>query len=188
MHLIDKYLPRYQFSERHTLNISASPAAVIAAACAYRPESDSFFRRMIAMRELPMRVLSRLRQRDAEAAAPFGLHNFTLLEQAEDRELVYGLAGQFWKLDYGQASIADGSDFLAFDRPGTARLALSFTAQRLDHARTQLTTETRVFCQDHDALRRFTRYWYLIRPVSGLIRRRILVGIRNDAIRQAACL
>jgi hypothetical protein len=185
LRLIDKYLPRYQFSERHTLSIAASQKAVIEAARAYRPESDSFFRRMIALRELPMRALGRMRQRDGEAVAPFGLHNFTLLEQAEDRELVYGLAGQFWRLNYGQTPVADGPAFLAFNHPGTARLALCFTAQRLDHDRTRLTTETRVFCQDHEALRRFTPYWYLIRPVSGLIRRRILAGIRDDAIRHS---
>ena len=41
----------------------------------------------------------------------------------------------------------------------------------------ELTTQTRVHCLDADALRRFTSYWYLIRPVSGLIRRRMLKAI-----------
>ncbi|WP_201742261.1 hypothetical protein [Mangrovicoccus ximenensis] len=35
-------------------------------------------------------------------------------------------------------------------------------------------TETRVFCLDRAAERAFAPYWYLIRPVSGLIRRRLL--------------
>lgn len=181
MTLIAKYLPDYQFSERHTLNIAAPQAAVIAATHTYQPSSDPFFRHMIALRELPMRARGWLRQRHA-TTAPFGIHNFTLLEQIENRELIFGLAGQFWKLDYGQTPIADGLDFLAFDQPGAAKLVLSFTADSLDTFQTRLTTETRVFCIDRQALRRFSPYWYLIRPVSGLIRRRMLAGIRNIAM------
>lgn len=179
--LLDKYLPRYQFSERHALSMTVAPAAAIAAAHAYRPESDPFFRRMIALRGLPARALNRLRQ-NKTPVAPFGLDNFTLLELAEGRELVYGLAGQFWKLNFGQVPLTNGADFLACDHPGTARLVLGFKAKKQGDARTRLTTETRVFCQDQDALRRFTPYWYLIRPVSGLIRQRILQGIRSSAL------
>ncbi|MNY57193.1 hypothetical protein D3C86_1933640 [compost metagenome] len=95
-----------------------------------------------------------------------------------------GLAGKFWQTDYGQARIADGPAFLAFDAPGAAKLVLSFVAEPLDDTHTRLVTETRVFCLDAEARRRFAPYWYLIRPVSGLIRRRMLVAIGLQAAAQ----
>ena len=47
---------------------------------------------------------------------------------------------------------------------------------------TWLLTETRVWCTDRAALLRFTPYWYLIRPVSGLIRHRLLARVRDAAL------
>ncbi|WP_306301746.1 phospholipase D-like domain-containing protein [Komagataeibacter kakiaceti] len=42
-------------------------------------------------------------------------------------------------------------------------------------------TETRVFCPTPAVLWRFAPYWYLIRPVSGLIRQRMLAMLRRQA-------
>jgi hypothetical protein len=50
---------------------------------------------------------------------------------------------------------------------------------------TLLVTETRVFCPDRASLLKFTPYWLLIRPVSGLIRRRILSSIKQMSERQS---
>lgn len=186
MSLLDKYLPRYQFSERHALGIPASCSDVIGAVRDYQPSSDLFFRSMIALREWPMRARGWFRLRQEAVVPPFGLHNFTLLEESGERELVFGMAGRFWQLDYGQLPVADAADFLAFSCPGTARLALGFVTKHQDDGTTCLTTETRICCQDPEALRRFTPYWYLIRPVSGLIRRRILGAIRREAVRRSA--
>ena len=88
--LLDKYLGEYQFSERHAIEINAPAFQIIAAAAAYDPRQDPFFRRMIALRELPSRLLQR-----QTAAPPFGLQNFSQLERNE-QELVYGLIGRFW--------------------------------------------------------------------------------------------
>jgi hypothetical protein len=41
----------------------------------------------------------------------------------------------------------------------------------------ELTTETRVLLTDERSRRAFGRYWLLIRPFSGLIRRRWLAAI-----------
>lgn len=181
MHLHEKYLPRHHFSERHALDIAAPQARVMAAARGWRPEGDAFFKYAIAARELPMRALHRLQGRSGALQPSFGMDNFTPLEQRGDQELVLGLAGRFWQTDYGQARIADGAAFLAFDAPGTAKLVLSFVAEPLNATHTRLVTETRVLCLDAEARRRFTPYWYLIRPVSGLIRRRMLAAIGRQA-------
>lgn len=185
MHLHEKYLPRHHFSERHALDIAAPQSRVMTAARDFRPDGDSLFKYAIAARELPMRALHRLQGRTDPLQPSFGMDNFTPLEQRGDQELVLGLAGKFWQTDYGQARIADGPSFLAFNAQGAAKLVLSFVAQPLNATHTRLVTETRVFCLDAEARRRFTPYWYLIRPVSGLIRRRMLNAIGRNAVGHA---
>ncbi|WP_122664810.1 hypothetical protein [Pseudomonas viridiflava] len=179
MHLIDRYLPDYQFSETHWLETAASPARLMTEAVKYRPEDDRFFRYAIQLRELPMRLF----QRSASSSkASFGMDNFTLLHRDGDTEVVYGLAGKFWQADYGQAHLADGEAFQHFAEPGSVKLAISFTCQRLESGLARMTTHTRVHCVDRQALRRFTPYWYAIRPVSGMIRRRMLQAIARRSL------
>lgn len=182
---LDHYLPTFSFREVHSVRVFARPDAVLQAASEYQPEMDPFFRRMIGIREVPMRLLRSVGAKGA-APLPFGLQNFTPLEQSEGAELVYGLVGRFWQTDYGLVDIPDAAAFSAFNTPGTAKLALGFAAHAINHHETELITETRVFCPDRACLLKFAPYWYLIRPVSGLIRKRILNAIKRMSENEAA--
>jgi hypothetical protein len=68
------------------------------------------------------------------------------------------------------------ADFVPFDEPGYARMASSF---RLD-GRT-LSTETRVLLTGDRSRRAFRRYWLLLRPFCGLVRRVWLRAIEQRA-------
>lgn len=171
---MDAFLPIYQFSERHACGVACKASRILDAVACYQPETDPFFRAVIALRELPMRFW----RQHSERPEPFGLHNFTLLDRTED-EIVYGLAGQFWKANYGLYPVADGRAFQLFDQPQTAKLVLGFSVQHKTDGLGLLVTETRVFCPDQASRLKFTPYWLLIRPVSGLIRRRILSSIKK---------
>ncbi|MDQ0437732.1 hypothetical protein QO014_002124 [Kaistia dalseonensis] len=184
--MLDDYLPDYDFSERHCRNVAARPDTIIEAASAYRAESDPFFRAMIGVREIPMRLAGWLGGRRAGLPPTFSLDNFTLLDRRDGSELVYGLVGQFWRSDFGLVSIADGTAFRAFDRPGIAKLVLGFSTEPGAGGLTKLTTETRIFCPDPVSRRKFAPYWYLIRPVSGLIRGRVLTSIRRASEKREA--
>ena len=116
---------------------------------------------------------------------PFGLHDFTLLDRSE-REIVYGLIGRFWRPDYGLEPVADGAAFLRFDAPEVAKLALAFEACPGPDGRTRLITETRVSCASRAASLKFTPYWPLIRPLSGLLRRRTPAAIKRDSERSSS--
>ncbi|OKB68560.1 hypothetical protein BHU62_00505 [Serratia marcescens] len=174
MTLLNKYLGQYQFAERHEIAIAAPRSRIMAAVAAYDPKHDRFFRSMIALRELPARLIPR----QTPSPPPFGLHNFCLLEQNEAAR-VYGLIGRFWQAEYGLEKVADGPGFLAFAQPGVAKLALGYVVSPLQDGRCRLVTETRIFCPDDASRRRFTPYWYTIRLVSGLIRRRMLHAIKT---------
>jgi hypothetical protein len=181
MSSIDEFLPAYQFSERHSRRVASDPLTILDAVASYRPDADPLFKVMIGLREFPMRLL----RRSADAPRPFGLHNFTLLGRTEEAT-VYGLIGQFWKMDYGLHPLADGDAFKAFRQQGIAKLVLGFAVQRQPDGLTLLATETRVYCPDRASRLKFTPYWLLIRPVSGLIRRRILSSIKQASEQQGA--
>ena len=172
MRLIDRFMPAYQFSETHFRRVAAPPASVLAAAIAYRAEEDRLFRIMIGLRELPARLLnSRVARREA-----FGLHRFTLLARTEG-EVVFGLIGRFWRPDFGLVPIADDAAFLGDAAGDAAKLTVTFWTRPEPDGRTRLVTETRVFCPSRSTHLKFTPYWYGIRPVSGLLRRRMLATI-----------
>lgn len=176
MLLIDRYAPTPDFRERHAIGIDADPATVMARAKAFKTGNDPLFRFAMACRELPMRIVWASHRN--ERRNPFGLDDFTLLD-ANDTEIVYGLRGRFWRADFGLESIADAEDFLSRPTPGSAKLALNFAIEVDWAGRTVLSTETRIVCADRAARVRCTPYWYLVRPVSGLIRRRTLAAIRK---------
>ncbi len=107
--LLNHLLPEFQFSERHTLNMRASPGQVLDAVTQLTAEQDPLVQRFLQIREAPARLALRLGLRNALADRPrFGLHEFTLLGRHADREIGYGLVGRFWRSDFGLRSCADG--------------------------------------------------------------------------------
>lgn len=182
MTLIDRYLPEFQFSERHQLLANQSPTALLDAVMVPGTTEDPWIHTFIRLRELPNRLWGALGGISGLEKRPlFGLNNFTSLGRDSDRELAFGLVGKFWQADYGLVAVCSPGEFEDFSEPGVAKLVLNFSTQSLGNGRMRLLTETRVFCNDRKSTRRFTPYWWLIRPVSGLIRHRLLARIRDTA-------
>jgi hypothetical protein len=183
MELMERLMPQYQFTEKHQLLTPAQPGALLDAVLQPGVSEDPWARRFIQLRELPDRLRGALGGRSRLATqAPFGIDNFTLLGRDGDREIALGLVGKFWQADYGQVRMAGPDQFANFNEPGFAKLVLNFSTRPAAEGGTWLHSETRVFCNDHASLRRFTPYWWLIRPVSGLIRHRLLARVRNAAL------
>ena len=188
--VLDRLLPSFQVSERHRVVIAASPDQVWAALSQVTMGELRLFRLLMGVRVLPGRLVRSPRARlDAEEAllgwaVRFG---FTILGENAMRELVFGAIGQPWRLAGGRsAAVAGGDDFAAFDQPGYAKLAANFRlAPTVGGSAIQLSTETRVACTDPASARRFARYWWLIRPASGAIRRSWLAAIKRRAERSA---
>ena len=175
MSLIDQLLPAYQFSERHSCRVAADPALVFDAVVAYRPDDDRFFRFMIGLRELPMRLLAKA----DSIPEPFGMDNFTLLART-DEAIVYGLIGRFWRLNYGLTPVAAGRRSRPSAKTAWPSLHSAFrwrTCRRANQARDRNTGAL----PDRLSRLAFTPYWLLIRPVSGLIRRRILSSVKGKS-------
>jgi len=170
MTLIDTYSPVYQFRELHQ---DAAPGALLDAVNTPGIVDDPWVQWFIRLREAPGRLVSLLGYHSQLKDKPtFGLDDFTRLGRLPDREVAFGLVGRFWRFDYGIVSIADTHAFERFGAMGVPKLVLNFSVEVLDAGRTWLRTETRIFCNDRKSLTLFLPYRWLIRPVSGLMRRR----------------
>jgi hypothetical protein len=172
---IETLLPRVDFRERHSIDIVAPAGLILECAMDYRLKDDPLVRCAIGLRELPARMLGRT------SRPPFDREDFTFLGRNGDNALAFGLIGAFWEADYGLLPCRSVEDFRASARQDACKLVLSYTLHPLARGTSRLTTQTSVFCPTPTTRRHFEPYWYLIRPVSGLIRRRMLASVRKQA-------
>jgi hypothetical protein len=172
MKRLDEFLPVYEFSERHRLAVAASPERIDAAL------------REVSLRDVRVARalwwLRRLGRPYGDAGKPFlgGELPGVVLEDVRGEGVILGLTGQFWKLrgDRDRARPESAEEFLAYSRPDACKAVIDFRV-----GRGLLSTETRVHVADRAARRKFRRYWFVIRPFSGLIRILLLRAARRRA-------
>ena len=154
MRALDDFLPEYEFSERHSIEIAAAPERIDEAL------------RAVRLADSPLTfALFRLRGLRRRAQEPFlaGMTRLgVVLEDSPGERIVLGLTGQFWRLRGGQRD--------------DCKAVLDFRIQP-----SRLTTETRVHVGDLRARRKFARYWFVVRPFSGLTRILILRAVKRRA-------
>jgi hypothetical protein len=187
--LIDRCLPHFDVTEVQVVEVDAPPDVTYA--CIRKADlRDPLIRALFAVRELPNRLVRRLR---GEPAAP-APKSFTLADVATPEmgwvllgeepgvEFVVGAVGRFWKRDYGWKPVAAES-FVAFGEPGYAKIAIGFSVQPNGFGRSILRYEARTAATDDVARARFRRYWRLIRPGVAIVMQRALGRIRAEAER-----
>lgn len=158
-------LPVYHHRERHSIRVAASPERALAAARETRLEDVPLVRALVRLRGL----------RAAPAGPVWEALRADGFRQLGADTLV--LVGKPWILGGRRIAV---DDFVAFTEPGWAKMAVDLRAEpNGDGAR--LTTETRVLLTDRASRRRFAAYWLVVRPFSGLIRRRWLRAARRRA-------
>ncbi len=174
--LLDQLMPAYDMKASYGIDVPAPPDAV------YRALREADLSKALITRALmAIRMLGR--RRGGESFVRFGLlperGTFFRLGERAPREMVAGILGRFWSLT-GNVCEGDRAAFLEALSPGTAKAAWNFRVDPTPRG-ARLTTETRVLCADDDSRRRFRRYWAVVGPFSGLIRREMLRLIRRQA-------
>jgi len=180
MSLIDQFLPQHQFSQRHQATVRCRPGELLDIIQNYRPPKDRLGEMAMFARQMPAKLMHWVAPSQVPRPSPFTPANFIPLARDGDREIVGGLVGKFWRPDFGLLVINGPSEFLVSNPPRTAKLVIGFLAEQAGED-TLLTTETRVYCPDRYSRLMFAPYWLAIRPVSGLLRRRMLRTIREIA-------
>jgi hypothetical protein len=168
--LIDHLLPHCDFSERHEIDIRATPERVYDAVRTAELAKNPVVKLLLGLRGM--------RRPGHTAFPPPGFH---LLGDDRPREVVLGLEGPFWKPNCKLREDVSRETFATAVPANTARAAWNFFIEP-NGATTRLVTETRVLCGDA-ARKRFRAYWTFIRPFSGLIRILMLRAIRDEAER-----
>jgi hypothetical protein len=179
---LDRFVPEYQFHERHSIRVDA-PADRVDDAIRRVPASEIFlFRALTWVRRCgrpgPEGILN------APADAPIldvaTRTTFLTLADAPGREIVFGTVLIAPRGTERAVSTPEG--FRAIRAPGFAVAAMNFSILEAGTG-CELTTETRVFATDPVSRRRFARYWAVIRPGSGFLRRMWLRAIKKRAER-----
>ena len=154
-------LPEYDVRRVHAIAVDAPADRALAAALAVTPAEAPLLRVLFSLRGLRAPAATSIWQ--AMASEGFAPYDATTL----------AAVGRPWRV---LSRLRRDEDFAAFDDPGWAKMAMDF---RADDGR--LVTETRVHLTDEAARRSFRRYWLVVRPFSGLVRRSWLKAAKRRA-------
>ena len=183
---LDDFLPAWQFNEVHAVTVDATPERVfISIKQLTAVELSPLIFWMLDIRNLPAKLIGK-HVPIATQPGPFldQLYKggFIPLAEEPDREIVFGLVGQFWKLIGGEEPHIPGPEaFLAFDDPAYAKVAANLLVSVDEHGRTRCSTETRVHVPEPQTRRKFATYWRIISMGSAFIRVLWLKAIKRKA-------
>ena len=178
--LLDKFTPVYQFHELHTTEVEASCDRVYAAVQTTEPDEI-----------LGFRTLTRIWHFGRRAGAPNILNppahqpilqtalrtGFVPLADDPGKEVVIGLVMSPLLMGWKPTS----NQFQKLEGPLLVKATMNFRMDPIDGHHCRLSTETRMYGSDRDALHLFAMYWRVIYPGSAFIRRMWLRGIRLRA-------
>ncbi|MDQ3940684.1 MAG: hypothetical protein M3238_04950 [Actinomycetota bacterium] len=178
-HAIDRYLAVYDIRSSHSIEVDAAATTTYQALRELDLARSVPVAALFALRGLPHLVTGKVRLSRSLTLETVLQAGFRILEERPPREFVMGAVGKFWRPDSGLVRIAL-EEFRSFDEPDYAKAALTFIVE--EHGTgSLLSTETRVACTDASARRKFSLYWRLIGPFSGLIRRLMLEQVKRIA-------
>jgi hypothetical protein len=184
--LIDRFLPSFDETYIYEASVKASAAetyALMKETNLRDPLTDLLFK----LRELPRTIARRWRgEPRPQRAARITFAEITqkgpswvLLSEEPGVELVFGAVGRFWRRDYGTRPVS-AAEFVPFQEPGYAKLAISLAVRPTTDGAI-LRYEARTATTDEAARRTFRRYWRLIGAGVGLIMRRVVRRIKQEA-------
>lgn len=173
--LLDEILPKYNVSAKYSIRVHAAPEKIYRVLDQGLPVG-AITKILMALRRIPKLFRGR-RSGDVSTESAF-----YRLKQLENREVVIGIIGQFWKPVARPVKINSLDEFLSFDRDGFCKAALNLRIVENGPGVCDVITETRVLSYG-SAEAQFKEYWRVIAPFSGLIRREILRKIKQRAER-----
>lgn len=166
--LIDKYLPEYTFSEYHSTEVNSPVEMVYACAKNFDMSKSKLIKLLFTIRGLPTQRMN-LQGFLADM-------KFTALEERVPQEYLAG----FW-LKKKIEPIPDYEAFISNSISARIKVVWNFQCEEQSADNTQLSTETRILCVNPKTKFSFGLYWLVIRPFSGMIRKKMLQIIKKEA-------
>lgn len=182
MSRLDEFAPEAQFEERHSLRIRATRSRIYRAIQEVTAGDIAWFRALTWIRRFGRKGGESILDPppDEPVLAVATRTGFLLLAEQPEHELVIG---SVVIIPPRVRRPATPEQFKALAAPGIAKAVMNFRIDEGGDGSCVVSTETRVHATDEASRRRFRRYWLIIRPGSGFIRRMWLRAIRRRAER-----
>ena len=139
---IDQFLPKYDFVERHQLEVFAAPRKTYQAFKETDFTESKFIRWLLFLRGIN--------------SDRFIEGTFTPLIDIDSEEILWGLIARPWKFK-GGILVIDSTKFCGFHQPGYAKIVWGFSFAPTQNG-TLITTETRIHCTDKTSRIKFGLY------------------------------
>ncbi|MEW6185222.1 MAG: hypothetical protein AB1585_05720 [Thermodesulfobacteriota bacterium] len=166
--LIDKYLPEYTFNEYHCTLVNRPCEEVYKSAKDFDMSKSKLIKALFKIRGLPTKSMN-LQGFISEVG-------FTNIEEDFPAENLIG----FWARTKIEP-IESYDAFIKNQLSARIKVVWNFRFERINDTQTKLSTETRVLCLTPFTKAAFGLYWQIIKPFSGVIRKRMLKIIKDDA-------
>ena len=182
MSRLHEFAPDAQFEERHSLRIRATRSRIYRAIQEVTAGEIAWFRALTWIRRFGRKGRESILDPppDEPVLAVATRTGFLLLAEEAEHELVIGTVVI---LPPGVRKPATPEQFKALAAPGIAKAVMNFRIDDAGDGSCVVSTETRVQATDEASRRKFGKYWRIIRPGSGFIRRMWLRAIRRRAER-----
>lgn len=182
--LIDKFLPQADIVNQQSILIEGTPAEVYLALKGWTAAVSPWGRWLLRLRDLPNRLfrgksVAVLEQKGVDLRPGEKADFFLVLAAEENREVVLGIVGKFWRLWGNLYPVDRVEDFVSFRQRGYAKAVTSFLLEPVGEQVTRLMNVTRVKGYGRSSRFLFSLYWLLIRPFHNLILKAILRRIKR---------
>ena len=181
--LLDQFIPAYEVVDRHSLRVAAPAETTLASACDMDLTQSAIIRSIFKARELVLGSHPDAVRRPQTLLAWARELGWAVLAEIPDREIVFGAVTIPWVANPVFRPLPP-AEFARFNEPGYARIAWTLRADPIDATASVVRTETRVATTDQASRAAFRRYWALVSPGVGLIRRLSLRLVKREAERR----
>ncbi len=176
---LDAVMPEYQFYERHSARVHARPEQVMQAV---RQSTFGDMKSLVTLLKIRAAALRATFHATGDLQDQRVLDAFSesgyLVDGSEREIAIFGA----WNVRARRRpDVRTLQEFADYREPGAVNMAFDFTVEDAGGGWSTLSTQTRVLATDVATRRGMGRYWRLIVPGSGLLRRQWLDGIRKRA-------
>jgi hypothetical protein len=176
--VLDDSLPEYQFFEKHSARIHARPEQVMQAIRQSTFGDMKSLAMLLKIRAAALRTeATEAFSKDKRILDAFAASGY--VSGGSQREIVMCGGANV----RAKRSLAFGSlqEFADYREQGVVKMGYGFSVEDAGGGWSTISTETRVLATDDATRRGMGRYWRLIVPGSGLLRRQWLEGIKKRA-------
>jgi len=168
--LIDKYLPKYDFREFHSIKVISHTDNVYQQVLNCDLSQSWVIKLLFRIRGIPAGFSS------IEDILRMG---FIKLDEVPGEEIIFGMITNSPVFN-GCRTITSGSEFISRGEPDILKAVINFRVTEDLLSQFTISTETRVWCGSAGIKKRFRLYWLFVKPFSQIVRKEILKQVKKQ--------